>query len=98
MLVYVIFICSSVDWDGGNRRFSLFYPNICLHAVSRDPYGGHENVKFPHPHLFLMVDGERVWSNGEPPPSGSGDNGMDVDDEGWCDLSSLLLTQTHACN
>ncbi|VDK32110.1 unnamed protein product [Taenia asiatica] len=72
---------SSIDWDGENRHFSLFYPNICLHAVSRDPYGGDENAKFPHPHIFLMVDGERVWSNGEPPPSGSGDNGMDVDDE-----------------
>ncbi|VDM18931.1 unnamed protein product [Hydatigera taeniaeformis] len=72
---------SSIDWDGENRHFSLFYPNICLHAVSRDPYGGDENVKFPHPHIFLMVDGERVWSNGEPPPSGSGDNGMDIDDE-----------------
>ncbi|CDS37187.1 chloride channel nucleotide sensitivea [Echinococcus multilocularis] len=72
---------SSIDWDGENRHFSLLYPNICLHAVSRDPYGGDENVKFPYPHVFLMVDGERVWSNGEPPLSSHGDNGMEVDDE-----------------
>ncbi|VDD76750.1 unnamed protein product [Mesocestoides corti] len=70
---------SSISWNGEKLQFSLAYPNICLHAVSRDPYGGDENVKFPHPHLLLMVDGERVWSNGEPSISGEGDTGMEID-------------------
>ncbi|KAM7543049.1 hypothetical protein Aperf_G00000010473 [Anoplocephala perfoliata] len=71
---------SSLDWEGENRRFSIAYPNICLHAVSRNPYGGDENVKFPHPHIYLMVDGDRIWSNGEP-VAPDGDTGMEVDDE-----------------
>lgn len=74
----ILFCFSSVDWNGENLQFSLLYQNICLHAVSRDPYGGDENVKFPHPHLFLMVEGERAWSNGEP-ITGMGDTNMEVD-------------------
>nr|CDS25595.1 chloride channel nucleotide sensitivea [Hymenolepis microstoma] len=69
---------STLDWEGENRQFSLAYPNICLHAVSSTPYGGDENVKFPHPHVYLMVDGDRVWSNGELVPP-NGDTGMEID-------------------
>ncbi|VDO09460.1 unnamed protein product [Rodentolepis nana] len=69
---------SSVDWEGENRQFSLEYQNICLHAVSSTPYGGDENAKFPHPHVYLMVEGDRVWSNGETIPP-NGDTGMEID-------------------
>ncbi|VDK31005.1 unnamed protein product [Dibothriocephalus latus] len=64
---------SSVTWRGNSHQFSLPYPNICLHAISQNPYGGAENVRFPQPHLFMMVEGERVWSTGQPEVHASGD-------------------------
>nr|VZI44830.1 unnamed protein product [Spirometra erinaceieuropaei] len=64
---------SAVTWRGNSRQFSLSYPSICLHAVSQDPYGGAENVRFPQPHLFMMVEGEHVWSTEEPEVHAGGD-------------------------
>ncbi|VDL94683.1 unnamed protein product [Schistocephalus solidus] len=64
---------SSVTWRGNSRQFSLPYPSICLHAISQNPYGGAENVRFPQPHLFVMVEGEHVWSTGEPEVHVGGD-------------------------
>ncbi|VDL30510.1 unnamed protein product [Hymenolepis diminuta] len=71
---------STLDWEGENRQFSIAYQNICLHAVSSAPHGGDENVKFPYPHVYLLVDGDRVWANGEPVPP-NGDTGMEVESE-----------------
>lgn len=82
---------STLDWEGENRQFSIAYPNICLHAVSSAPYGGDENVKFPYPHVYLLVDGDRVWANGEPVPP-NGDTGMEVESEGKFPVDGYLLT------
>ena len=44
---------SSLSWcdDSTSRGFSLEYPTISLHAVSKD------TTHFPHECLFCMVEG-----------------------------------------
>ncbi|KAM3172909.1 hypothetical protein ACTXT7_013586 [Hymenolepis weldensis] len=80
---------STLDWEGENRQFSIAYSNICLHAVSSAPCGGDENVKFPYPHVYLLVDGDRVWANGELVPP-NGDTGMEVESEESANIPDVV--------
>ncbi|THD25727.1 Nucleotide-sensitive chloride current inducer [Fasciola hepatica] len=63
------------SWTGDARQFSVPYTQITLHAISKDPQNaasGDQNatVVFPHPHLLLMIDGDRLW-NSDPVHSSS---------------------------
>ncbi|KAA3672876.1 chloride channel, nucleotide-sensitive, 1A, partial [Paragonimus westermani] len=54
------------SWDGQNRQFSVPYQQITLHAISKDPgrqpMGDHTTATFSHPHLLVMIDGDRLWT------------------------------------
>ncbi|XP_045583745.1 methylosome subunit pICln isoform X2 [Procambarus clarkii] len=67
---------SRVSWakDGADEGFSLEYPHIAIHAVSRDV------SSFAHPCLYLMVDAklEETPTNAM---SGDGSDSEDDDDE-----------------
>ncbi|OON17360.1 hypothetical protein X801_06802 [Opisthorchis viverrini] len=60
-------------WEGQSRQFSVPYQQITLHAISKDPVmaagdqPAPENT-FPHPHLLVMIDGDRPYS--PPHPNG----------------------------
>ncbi|GAA37952.2 Methylosome subunit pICln [Clonorchis sinensis] len=60
-------------WEGQSRQFSVPYQQITLHAISKDPViaagdqSAPENT-FPHPHLLVMIDGDRPYS--PPHPNG----------------------------
>jgi len=59
---------SVVSWCGGDGRgFTVDYPSISLHAISRDL------AAFPHENLLLMVDGD-VTGNTEGDGDGSDDS------------------------
>ncbi|KAF5402941.1 Nucleotide-sensitive chloride current inducer, partial [Paragonimus heterotremus] len=54
------------SWDGQNRQFSVPYQQITLHAISKDPghhpMGDQTTTTFSHPHLLVMIDGDRLWT------------------------------------
>lgn len=51
--MFIIFICRRLSWfDGSGMGFSLEYPTIGLHAISRDVGA------YPQEHLYVMVNGK----------------------------------------
>ncbi|XP_037090544.1 methylosome subunit pICln-like [Pollicipes pollicipes] len=69
---------SRVSWTGAEGQgFSLEYPHIMLHAVSRD------TSNFPHPCLYMMVDADID------PQDGPADGGADSSDEDAASGSSV---------
>lgn len=65
---------SRVSWVGENRcGFSLEYPSVALHAVSRDL------SSFPHECLYLMIDGN--LDDAAPTSGENGSNSNDEDEE-----------------
>ncbi|CAH8598020.1 unnamed protein product [Schistosoma turkestanicum] len=53
-------------WEGTSKQFFIPYSQITLHAIARntvDQTGDHPNNVFPHPHLLVMIDGDRVWDS-----------------------------------
>ncbi|CAI2734835.1 unnamed protein product [Schistosoma spindalis] len=53
-------------WEGTSKQFFIPYSQITLHAIARntvDQTGDHPNNLFPHPHLLVMIDGDRVWDS-----------------------------------
>merc|ERR1711976_539426 len=76
---------SCVSWVGeGGQGFSLEYPAVSLHAVSRDL------TAFPHQCLYLMVDGD--LGGDEDQNSGSDDD----DDEGKIAEVRFIPQDSHA--
>ncbi|CAH8631836.1 unnamed protein product [Dicrocoelium dendriticum] len=62
---------SSFSWEGQTHQFSVPYHQITLHAVSKtssmtsgDMFSN--SSAFPHPHLLIMIDGDRLWSSPSP--------------------------------
>ncbi|CAH8649946.1 unnamed protein product [Heterobilharzia americana] len=52
------------SWEGVSRQFFIPYSQITLHAIAKntiDQTRDQPNNLFPHPHLLVMVDGDRVW-------------------------------------
>ncbi|VDP91004.1 unnamed protein product [Echinostoma caproni] len=71
------------SWIGDTKRFSVPYSQITLHAISKDPRNtasGDQNstVIFPHPHLLVMIDGDRLWT--PLPNNGTEEEKMAVDE------------------
>jgi len=77
---------SRVSWVGDlGHKFSLEYPHISLHAVSRD------TNSFPHSqHLYLMIDVRLVEPESTPTPTStpetSEDESDDPDDPGMTEI------------
>ncbi|XP_042241631.1 methylosome subunit pICln-like isoform X2 [Homarus americanus] len=68
---------SRVSWakDGADGGFSLEYPHIAIHAVSRDV------SSFAHPCLYLMVDAKLEDSQAVTPNGVEGSDSEEEDDE-----------------
>ena len=78
---------SRVSWVGdAGHKFSLEYPHIALHAVSKDM------ASFPNSeHLYLMIDKKLVESDGIPTPtstpeSSDVDESSEDDEEGMTEI------------
>ncbi|CAH8662243.1 unnamed protein product [Schistosoma guineensis] len=77
-------------WEGTSKQFFIPYSQITLHAIARntvDQTGDHPNNLFPHPHLLVMIDGDRVWDsnntdNLSDTKSQNEQDGMQIDAEG----------------
>lgn len=53
MCVFVFLVPRRLSWfDGSGMGFSLEYPTIGLHAISRDVSA------YPQEHLYVMVNGK----------------------------------------
>ncbi|CAH8824814.1 unnamed protein product [Trichobilharzia szidati] len=52
---------SCFSWEGTSLQFYIPYLQIALHAIARNTDNQTGNNVFPHPHLLIMVEGDRVW-------------------------------------
>lgn len=71
---------SSVAWqkESNGLGFSLLYPGISLHAISRDLSA------FPHECLYLMIDGKLPGAEGD-----KADNSSDEEDDGESKVTEI---------